>query len=896
MMEEGGCLEGQQNLDFTKLIFSCSIDDDNKAEKELEQFDNLLNRNNVFFSDDFRRSFAKLTCDGLKKLVLNLLLRLSTGWRPENRNSGLSAEDSSQSLNQLNVEGLYILSTIDIVKDIKYVQVIKVLAGISRSYPLLSFSQNEGDNEVSVNSCGSRNCVKNSKVSESLLLMNFYSFSFEVVCHLLSGREVDLPMKVTDEQMDVILFGKSSFIIGRSGTGKTTVLTIKLFQNEQRLCSDSEGIYEAENSQFRDVEIVDDPENSKPTVLRQLFVTVSPQLCYVVKQHVSQLKSFDDADVTSKFSDLPDTFIDIPGNIYPLVITFHKFLMMLDGTLGNSFFERFHEARGGSVALQSSIRLREVTFDRLINGNYGGDQMNFVYIDEVQDHSMRQISLFKYICQNVEEGFIFAGDTTQTIARGIDFMFQDIRSMFYKEFISTKISRKQEKGRVSEIKQLKQNFRTHTGVLDLAQSVVDIIYCYFLHSIDKLEPETSLISGEAHVLSESCNDENAIVTIFGSSTSGGEIAGFGVEQVIIICENKEELSRPMFDYWKMRGLVQMRKLDDLVAQAMQVLSSPQEWWERGKKLFYENSFIMAALCFEKDGDTNWEKLAEACGLRASADQIRGTDPESYFGYLRKAAGVFESIGKLESAASCYCDLEEYERAEKIFMDKCGKNDAAAECFTLAGCYGEAAEAYAKGDQFSNCLSVYKRGKLFDKGMQYIVNLKEHANVLTLRLVMMLSLICLLVSDKSEALLRLLTVEESIVRLLPKKLVAKLLLSFTLESESLLVAKAFESVKDPLLIGYFRDKIPQIHAPCAIFVDLKRSKQEIMSVLLPRRYTESGQTSSNNVDVGTTPKVSKVKQTGDGAVLENQNVCDNSQDGSNKKGKGSNKGNKSKKSK
>ncbi|GKD23582.1 UvrD-like helicase, ATP-binding domain, P-loop containing nucleoside triphosphate hydrolase [Tanacetum coccineum] len=136
---------------------------------------------------------------------------------------------------------------------------------------------------------------------------------------------------------------------------------------------------------------------------------------------------------------------------------------------------------------------------------------------------------------------------------------------------------------------------------------------------------------------------------------------------------------------------------------------------------------MAALCFEKAGDTNWEKLAEACGLRASADQIRGTDPESYFGYLRKAAGVFESIGKLESAASCYCDLGEYERAGKIFMDKCGKSDAAAECFTLAGCYGEAAEAYAKGDQFSNCLSVCKRGKLFDKGMQYIVNRKELAN-------------------------------------------------------------------------------------------------------------------------------------------------------------------------
>ena len=57
-------------------------------------------------------------------------------------------------------------------------------------------------------------------------------------------------------------------------------------------------------------------------------------------------------------------------------------------------------------------------------------------------------------------------------------------------------------------------------------------------------------------------------------------------QRLWICENKEELSKPMFDYWKMRGLVQTRKLDDSVAQAMRVVSSPQEWRERGKKVSF----------------------------------------------------------------------------------------------------------------------------------------------------------------------------------------------------------------------------------------------------------------------------------------------------------------------
>ena len=72
--------------------------------------------------------------------------------------------------------------------------------------------------------------------------------------------------------------------------------------------------------------------------------------------------------------------------------------------------------------------------------------------------------------------------------------------------------------------------------------------------------------------------------------------------------------------------------------------------------------MMATMCFERAGDTMWENLAKAYGLRASAEQIRGTKHEAFQSKVREAAGIFESIGKLEPAASCYCDLAEYERA------------------------------------------------------------------------------------------------------------------------------------------------------------------------------------------------------------------------------------------
>ncbi|GJZ38913.1 UvrD-like helicase, ATP-binding domain, P-loop containing nucleoside triphosphate hydrolase [Tanacetum coccineum] len=742
------------------------------AKKELNQLDDLVNGNSVLFkhakwkvlfSDNFRRSFGKLMGSRLKKLVLNLLLKLSGGWRPKNRSVDLCCETSSQFLRQFKVEGLYVICTIDIIKEVNYIQVLKVwdilaleeipkltkrlesvfsaytddfinrctekcLEGnleVPRIWPtsqkIIRFrhlSDCEDESVASVNPGDARNYVENSKVSESLLLMKFYSLSHGVVSHLLSGKEVDLPMQVTDEQMDIISSRKSSFIIGRSGTGKTTILTTKLVQHEQKFRIASDGIYEGECSQFRGAEAVNDCQDSKMSVLRQLFVTVSPKLCYAVKQNVSHLTSngnssavnnLDDMDViTSECNDIPDTCTHIPIKSYPLVITFQKFLMMLDGSLGNSFFERFLKASEGShdnlissrsVALQTFIRLREVTFDRfcsvywphfnskltkklncsrvfteIISHIKGGmqagecsngrlscegycllaksrsstltkEKREIIYTLFQAYEKMKTergefdlgdlISLFIYISQNVDEGFIFAGDTAQTIARGIDFRFQDIRYLFYKEFLSTRTSRKQDK-----------------------------------------EPETSLISGEAPVLLESGNDENAIVTIFGGGGSVGEVVGFGAEQVMLvrdecaktevceyvgrqalvltifeckglefqdvlfynffgtsplkdqwrviygymkkfdwlneklpqsfptfsearhgvlcselkqlyvaitrtrqriwICENKEELSKPMFDYWKMRGLVQIRKLDDSVAQAMRVTSSPQD--------------------------------------------------------------------------------------------------------------------------------------------------------------------------------------------------------------------------------------------------------------------------------------------------------------------------------
>ncbi|KAH7840877.1 hypothetical protein Vadar_022824 [Vaccinium darrowii] len=978
------------------------------VKKELDQLDDLLNEDSVlfknakwkvFFSDNFRKSFQKLKSARTKKSVIQLLLKLSCGWRPKKKNVDSVFESSLQILKQFKVEGLYIVCTIDIIKDSMYIQVLKVwdilpLEEISKLAKRLDgmfamYSNDfinrcnqklhDGDKEVPMswgtsidiprfrNLCNNvlpnelsdgiidgRSYVENSKVNESLSLMKFYSLSSGMVNHLLSddaGRELDLPFEVSDEELEIIRFHKSAFILGRSGTGKTTVLTTKLFQKEQQHHIASKGLCAVETnidaSQRNDVgECIVETTGS---VLRQLFVTVSPKLCYAVKQNVTSLKRYAcggnfsgenssiDVDDTARFKDIPDSFVDISPRKYPLVITFRKFLMMLDGTLGNSYFERFLGVReysqcrttsSRSLALETFFRTKEVDYERfcsvywphfnckltrnldpsrvfteimshikgglgvgetregklrrenyvilsegrvstlsrekreriysifqdyekmkkdkgdfdsadfvndlhyrLRNERFEGDEMNFVYVDEVQDLTMRQIALFKYICRNVEEGFVFAGDTAQTIARGIDFRFEDIRNLFYKEFILESrgdgSSERKDKGLLSKVRNLKQNFRTHVGVLRLAQSVIDLLYRFFHHYVDILEPETSLLYGEAPILLESGNDENAIVTIFGKSGNGnGDIVGFGAEQVILvrddsirqgisehvgkqalvltiveckglefqdvllynffgssplknqwrviyefmkeqhlldpgiyfpsfdearhnvlcselkqlyvaitrtkqrlwICENLEDLSKPMFDYWKKKGLVQVKQLDDSLAQAMQVASSPEEWKERGIKLFYENNYVMATMCFERANDRLWEKRANAACCRASADRMRGSNPEGACNDLREAADIYDSIGDAESAAQCFYELGDYERAGRIYLEKCGESELkkAGECFSMAGSHEKAAEVYARGNYFSECLSACTKGKLLHMGLEYIQFWKEHA--------------------------------------------------------------------------------------------------------------------------------------------------------------------------
>ncbi|XP_043810300.1 uncharacterized protein LOC110608878 isoform X1 [Manihot esculenta] len=965
-----------------------------EVKKETDQIDDFLNADSllfknarwkVLFSENFRKSFEKLKSSETKKLVMNLLLRLSCGWPPKRRNTNLVCDNFSQMLKQFKVKDLHIICSIDVVKDSCYIQVLKVwdmlpledipLLAVRLSAVFQSYTDDfvkrckqkclEGDLEVPMSwdtfiarfkkDCAQGGntsstfdeigCVESCKTSDSFLLMKFYSLSAGAVSHLLSscdGNEIDLPFELTDEEKDIIQLCGSSFILGRSGTGKTTVLIMKLFHKEQLYHLASEGFHKVESSSSISNENGGSEVENKGNILRQIFVTVNVKLCYAVRQYILLLKrstcgwnssaevpqsDLDDVDEGSQFSDIPDSFSDIPLSSYPLVITYNKFLMMLNGTVGSSFFGRFPEFRehsqlkrrsSRSMALKTFIRTKEVhyakfcsaywpcfsiqltkkldpstifaeivshikggssvcvqddklsreeyisysgrrlshlseqerstiydiflqyekkkkargEFDisdlvidlhhRLRDEKYDGEIMDFVYVDEVQDLTMRQISLFKYICRNFKEGFVFSGDTAQTIVRGVDFRFKDIKALFYREFMACE---RNGKGQISDIFNLSQNFRSHAGVLKLANSVLNLLYHFFPFSVDKLQPETSLVNGEQPVWVQMRNEDNTLCSFFKSNENFDRgIVGFGAEQVILVrddslknevlshvgkqalvltimeCKGLEfkdvllynffsssplrnqwdviygymieqnlfhsphpksfpifnegkhitlclELKQlyvaitrtrerlwifenqlcSMFNYWEKLHLVQIREFEYNFLHEIQVQSSQREWKDRGMKFFYQQNYDKARFCFEKAGESYLEKWAMAAGHVSTADQMRDSNPKMADNHLTEAAHIYESIGKNESAAQCFFELHEYEKAGIIYLEKCGasKLEEAGDCFYLAGCHERAANIYARCSLFSKCLSACADGILFEVGYDFIQLWKEN---------------------------------------------------------------------------------------------------------------------------------------------------------------------------
>ena len=94
-----------------------------------------------------------------------------------------------------------------------------------------------------------------------------------------------------------------------------------------------------------------------------------------------------------------------------------------------------------------------------------------------------------------EKNVFFSGDTAQTIAKGVGFRFFDLKSVFTRQNYET-----QQSFQVPKVLQLAKNFRSHAKILDLANSVVNLLELLFPKTIDRLLKEKSDVDGPKPIL------------------------------------------------------------------------------------------------------------------------------------------------------------------------------------------------------------------------------------------------------------------------------------------------------------------------------------------------------------------------------------------------------------
>lgn len=131
-------------------------------------------------------------------------------------------------------------------------------------------------------------------------------------------------------------------------------------------------------------------------------------------------------------------------------------------------------------------------------------EIDYLIIDEVQDLYPKTIKL---LLSNAKYKVVFAGDTAQTIAKGVSSRISDMKEILKEKRILD-----------TEAINLYHNYRSQNSILELANSVVKLIETIFPESIDKMIEEVSDKTGDKPFLIEPVGDELLCQFFFGKTT------------------------------------------------------------------------------------------------------------------------------------------------------------------------------------------------------------------------------------------------------------------------------------------------------------------------------------------------------------------------------------------
>ena len=194
-------------------------------------------------------------------------------------------------------------------------------------------------------------------------------------------------------------------------------------------------------------------------------------------------------------------------------------------------YEEYCQNHRHNVFLFDECDLIHDIYRRLLSVKDLSWSIHSLYIDEVQDFTQAELSLYLHCCRDPNSLF-FTGDTAQSIMRGIAFRFQDLRSAFHSihEIVpEVKVPQKPHT--------LTINFRSHSGILQLAGSIIDLLMEFFPKSIDTLPEDSGMFLGPVPVILESC-DESDLALLLSSNKRESSRIEFGAHQVVLV-QSKE---------------------------------------------------------------------------------------------------------------------------------------------------------------------------------------------------------------------------------------------------------------------------------------------------------------------------------------------------------------------
>ncbi|EPQ56620.1 P-loop containing nucleoside triphosphate hydrolase protein [Gloeophyllum trabeum ATCC 11539] len=420
------------------------------------------------------------------------------------------------------------------------------------------------------------------EIHSILVLEKFVTLSQAFLNSILADRDVAHVFAVSPYEREIIEHTSSCYVIGRSGTGKTTTMLFKML-----------GIQRSwEQHSF---------SMPKP---RQIFVTRSPILAVKVEEYFTKLlkslgiasskprdlvqgddiagdlqvvRTLADLDENAEWRvDLPKRFSLLRPEHFPLFISFDHLCSMLEGDFGQSI----------SASREVSTETHSTTDEIYTGGRQpvkGHDSMVSYdkFLEEYWPHLpqaltkgldpalvFNEIMVLRRLCKN-PNGMFWAGDTAQTISIGSSFKFNDLKAFLHRlEFANHVEARLKSRSTVTyspeppRTFQLAINYRSHAGIVRCAHSIVELITRFWPHSIDSLGEEKGIVEGLRPIFF-GCSDLDTVryeQFLFGESAARIE---FGARQCILVRNEtaKDELRQHVGDIGVILTLYESKGLE-----------------------------------------------------------------------------------------------------------------------------------------------------------------------------------------------------------------------------------------------------------------------------------------------------------------------------------------------